>query len=134
MIPDFPIPDSGFPNSEFRMAYGESGIPHHEVLGPRGAPGRHMSGILDGCNGVGHSMSWGVSWLPSVKSGTETMGEGRRGDRWPTHETNGRAQGRKESGKRGEWSLGNKKPRRIEPTGCGDGLGIIYRCPQGLRE
>jgi hypothetical protein len=31
MIPDFPIPDSGFPNSEFRMAYGESRIPHHEI-------------------------------------------------------------------------------------------------------
>jgi L-2-hydroxyglutarate oxidase LhgO len=41
--------------------------------------GAHMSGILDGCNGVGHgmsnansgvghSMSKGVSWLPSVKS------------------------------------------------------------------
>lgn len=31
MIPDFPIPDSGIPNSEFRMAYGESRIPHHEI-------------------------------------------------------------------------------------------------------
>ena len=37
MIPDFPIPDSGIPNSEFRMAYGESGIPHHEVPGLGGA-------------------------------------------------------------------------------------------------
>jgi hypothetical protein len=42
-----PIPDSGIPNSEFRMAYGESRIPHHEVLGlggsdircPMGDPG-----------------------------------------------------------------------------------------------
>ena len=33
---EFPISDSGFPNSEFRMAYAESGIPHH-VLGVRGA-------------------------------------------------------------------------------------------------
>jgi len=40
MIPDFPIPDSGFPNSEIRMAYGESGIPHHEDPGLGGAPGR----------------------------------------------------------------------------------------------
>ena len=75
-FPCTPIPDSGIPNSEFRMAYGESGIPHHEIAGLGGA---HMSGILDGCNGVGHgmsyansgvghSMSWGVSWLPSVKS------------------------------------------------------------------
>ena len=57
MIPDFPIPDSGIPNSEFRMAYGSFGIPHHEIAGLGGAPGRHMSGILDGCNGVGHGMS-----------------------------------------------------------------------------
>ena len=51
MIPDsrFPIPDSGFPNSEFRMGYGGFGIPHHEVRGPRGA--------WAGCNGVGHGMS-----------------------------------------------------------------------------
>jgi hypothetical protein len=39
-FPCTPIPDSGIPNSEIRMAYGESGIPHHEIAGPRGAPGR----------------------------------------------------------------------------------------------
>ena len=50
-----PIPDSGIPNSEIRMAYGESGIPHHEIAGLGGV---HMSGILDGCNGVGHGMSY----------------------------------------------------------------------------
>lgn len=43
MIPDFPIPDSGFPNSEFCMAYARSGIPHHEV-GGRG--GGSSKGIL----------------------------------------------------------------------------------------
>ena len=65
----FPIPDSGFPNSEFRMAYGESGIPHHETLGPGGAPGRAGRGPRGGRrggggpgmsnanSGVGHSMS-----------------------------------------------------------------------------
>jgi hypothetical protein len=91
MIPDFPIPDSGFPNSEFRMAYGESGIPHHETLDPRGAPGqgpgrirgREPGGVGHGMSntnsGVGHSMTEGGTWLPSVKSGSETMGEGRRG-------------------------------------------------------
>jgi len=49
-----PVPDSGFPNSEFRMAYGRSGIPHHEILGPRiaGAAG------AGGCNGVGHGVSY----------------------------------------------------------------------------
>jgi hypothetical protein len=56
--------------------------------------GAHMSGILDGSaggnrgvghgmsntnSGVGHPMSKGGSWSPSVKSGTETMGEGRKG-------------------------------------------------------
>jgi len=45
MIPDFPIPDSGIPNSEFRMAYGKSGIPHHEVGGRGGAHGGHMSRV-----------------------------------------------------------------------------------------
>lgn len=54
MIPDFPIPDSGFPNSEFRMAYGESGIPHHETLDPRGAHER----IRGRRGGVGHGMSY----------------------------------------------------------------------------
>ena len=45
MIPNFPIPDSGIPNSEFRMAYGNPGIPHHEVTGPRGAHGGHMGRV-----------------------------------------------------------------------------------------
>ena len=44
-----PIPDSGIPNSEFRMAYGNPGIPHHEVAGPRGrmgfAWGAHEPGV-----------------------------------------------------------------------------------------
>jgi len=51
------------------------------------------------------------------------------GDRWPTHETSGRAQGRKESGKRGDGSLGNKKPRRGEPTGRGGVIGIYLPLP-----
>ena len=75
-IPCTPIPDSGIPNSEFRMAYGKSGIPHHEIGGSAGA---HMrsAGTGDGGgghwmsyanSGVGHSMSGGGSWSPSVKS------------------------------------------------------------------
>ena len=79
MIPNFPIPDSGIPNSEFRMAYGKSGIPHHEI-GAAGAHGRaHGPGVTGwdtGCrtlefyvnSGVGHGMSWGGTWLPSDKS------------------------------------------------------------------
>jgi len=43
-LSDFPIPDSGFPNSEFRMAYGESGIPHHEIAGLGGAHGLRVGG------------------------------------------------------------------------------------------
>jgi hypothetical protein len=31
MICCTPVPESRFPNSEFRMAYGGSGIPHHEI-------------------------------------------------------------------------------------------------------
>jgi len=30
-------------------------------------------------SGVGHSMSKGGSWLPSVKSGSETMGKAKEG-------------------------------------------------------
>ena len=70
MIPNFPIPDSGIPNSEFRMAYGKSGIPHHEVAGPRGRMGGREPGVTGcdmGCrtlefyvnSGVGHWMSDG---------------------------------------------------------------------------
>ena len=71
MIPNFPIPDSGIPNSEIRMAYGKSRIPHHEVAGPRGAHEGHMrsagtgkgGGSDIGCPmpiaGGGHSMSGG---------------------------------------------------------------------------
>jgi hypothetical protein len=54
-----PVPDSGFPNSEFRMAYGSSGIPHHEILGPRGRARGAGGRILGRCNGVGHGMSGG---------------------------------------------------------------------------
>ena len=90
MIPDFPIPDSGIPNSEFRMAYGESRIPHHEIAGLGGAHEGHMRGILDGCNGVGHgmsnanngvghSMSKGGSWSPSVKSWIRDYGQRKEG-------------------------------------------------------
>ena len=39
-----PIPDSGIPNSEIRMAYGNPGIPHHEITGPRGAHGLRGGG------------------------------------------------------------------------------------------
>ena len=46
-----PIPDSGIPNSEFRMAYGKSGIPHHEVRGPRGAHEPGVTGWDIGCPG-----------------------------------------------------------------------------------
>jgi len=58
MIPDFPIPDSGFPNSEIRMAYGESRIPHHEIAGLGAHMGGHMRGVRGaGDGGVGHGMS-----------------------------------------------------------------------------
>ena len=57
MIPNFPIPDSGIPNSEFRMAYGKSGIPHHEVRGPRGAHGLRVGAHEPATGGVGHGMS-----------------------------------------------------------------------------
>ena len=48
MIPHFPIPDSGIPNSEFRMAYGGSGIPHHEIGGRGGAHGARSGGSRSG--------------------------------------------------------------------------------------
>ena len=74
-----PIPDSGIPNSEIRMAYGNPGIPHHEVGGPRGASwgavGRIQvrgRGADTGCPmpiaGWDIGCPGGGSWLPSVKS------------------------------------------------------------------
>ena len=72
MIPDFPIPDSGIPNSEIRMAYGNPGIPHHEVTGSAGAAvvkesfttGPRAGGIGHWMtytnSGVGHWMTDGV--------------------------------------------------------------------------
>ena len=71
-----PVSDFGFPNSEFRMAYGGSGIPHHEVGdrgGGRGARAggswRGVTGWDIGCptsgcyvnSGVGHWVSGGGS-------------------------------------------------------------------------
>jgi hypothetical protein len=55
MIPD---PSFRIPNSEFRMAYGKSGIPHHEI-GVRGDDPETDFGMIGrGCNGVGHGMSY----------------------------------------------------------------------------
>lgn len=69
-----PVSDFGFPNSEIRMAYGGSGIPHHEN-GDRGGahegdPGHGVTGWDMGCrtsgcyvnSGVGHWVSDG--WQP----------------------------------------------------------------------
>ena len=60
MIPDFPISDSGFRISEICMAYGESGIPHHEVPDPRGAHERHMrsAGTGDGGGRTRDVLPW----------------------------------------------------------------------------
>jgi len=57
MIPDFPISDSGFRISEICMAYGESGIPHHEDPGLGGAHERHMRPAGGRRGGMGHGMS-----------------------------------------------------------------------------
>jgi hypothetical protein len=35
------------------------------------------------------------------------------------------AQGRKQSGRGRPHPLGKEKPRRVEPTGCGGGLGLL---------
>ncbi len=89
MIPDFPIPDSGFPNSEFRMAYGSFGIPHHEVLGPRGAHEEHMrsaggrrGGSDTGCpmpiTGCDIRCRGGYPGCLVLNPGSETMGKGRK--------------------------------------------------------
>jgi hypothetical protein len=62
-------------------------------------------------NGVGHSMSKGGSWLPSVKSGSETMGEGRRGLIGQLGRQAGFDLGRKEGGGRHDRGTGaNKRP------------------------
>jgi len=79
------------------MAYGESGIPHHEIAGLGGAHERHMRsaggrrggvghGMSNANNGGGHSMSKGGSWWASVKSKVTSDKEGRKeGRKEPTH-------------------------------------------------
>ena len=69
MIPDFPIPDFGIPNSEIRMAYGNLGIPHHEIAGRGGGRGARAGGSWTGCNGVGHGMSYTNSGVGHGMSG-----------------------------------------------------------------
>jgi len=68
-----PVSESGFPNSEFRMAYGGFGIPHHKVSDRGDDPetdfgmiGHGVTGWDMGCrtefyvnSGVGH---WDVRW------------------------------------------------------------------------
>jgi hypothetical protein len=67
------------------MAYGGSGIPHHEV-GDRGSRARR---ILGRCNGVGHWVSWGGN-LGKCDKRQVTSGQTRKGtdslglDGWPT--------------------------------------------------
>jgi hypothetical protein len=53
-----PVSESRFPNSEIRMAYGGSGIPHHEIRGSRGRARGAGGRILGRCNGVGHGVSY----------------------------------------------------------------------------
>jgi len=48
------IPEFRFPNSEFRMGYGDFGIPHHK-LGDRGGDPETDFGMIEG---VGHGMSY----------------------------------------------------------------------------
>jgi len=111
------------------MAYGESGIPHHEVPGLGGAHeirGRATGGVGHGMSyansGVGHSMSWGDPGHLVSNPEPRLWAKEGKGGRWPIHETSGQAGlGRKEGGKRGDGSLGKEKPRRVEPTGRGGG-------------
>ena len=98
-FPCTPIPDSGFPNSEIRMAYGNPGIPHHEVAGPRaavvkesfttspraGGIGHRMSNTN---SGVGHGMTDGVPGClvlnrkgPTLGTDTRKEGDRSKGDR-----------------------------------------------------
>ena len=71
-----PVSDFGFPNSEFRMAYGDFGIPHYENGDRGGDPetdfgmiGWGVTGWDMRCptlrfyvnSGVGHWMSGGVN-------------------------------------------------------------------------
>jgi len=148
MIPDFPIPDSGIPNSEFRMAYGESEIPHHEIAGLGGAHERHMrsAGGRRGGADTGCPMpiaGWDIRCPRGVPGGlmlNPDLGllakEGRkkphtRGIDWPTRKQSGRVLGRKEGGRGCPHPRGKEKPRRVESTGRGEWIGFTYRCRQG---
>ena len=108
-----PVPEFRFPNSEFRMAYGRSGIPHHK-LGDRGGDPETDFGMIDGgwdmgCRtsefyvnrGVGHWMSWGGVNLATCDNWKG--GQGR--EEWPTRKG--------QTGKRAK-----EKPQ-------GDSLGLV---------
>jgi hypothetical protein len=71
-----------------------------------------MSGILDGCNGVGHGMSY-LGVLCKQPGGGKGGNEGR----------NGLLKNEKRAG--GRHYRGKEKPRRVEPTGLGDWLGLV---------
>ena len=145
-VPRFPILGFRIPKSVWRM-----GNPEYRTM-RSGGRGAHMggreraTGTGDG-GGVGHGMSnansgvghWMTDGVPGClvlnrkgpTLGTDTLGEGVID--WPTHEPSGRAiaLGRKESGRGCRHPRGNKKPRRVEPTGRGGGDWITYRCPLG---
>lgn len=92
--------DSGFrvsefriPNSEFRMAYGGSGIPHHENGDRGGAHERHIRGSWTGVtgsdmgcrtlrcyvnSGVGHWVSDGVPGHQVLNPGGGTSDKGNK--------------------------------------------------------
>ena len=72
-LPLFQIPnsDSRFPNSEFRMGYGDFGIPHHE-LGGRGDDPETDFGMIDG-GGIWRVVPWS-----SMQTTWRSRGQGRK--------------------------------------------------------
>ena len=57
-IPCTQIPDFWFPNSEFRMAYARSGIPHHEIADCGGAVADDPETDFGMIGVMGHGMSY----------------------------------------------------------------------------
>ncbi len=124
-----PVSDFGFPNSEIRMAYGGSGIPHHEIRGSRGGRGARAGGSWAGVTGwdmgcrtlncyvnrgVGHWMTWG-SLCEILAGGQAASDQTRNGGHWPT---------RKEERAGGRYYRGKRKGPLGLPRGFGGGFGL----------
>ena len=79
-----PVSESRFPNSEFHMGYGRSGIPHHEVSDRGDDPETDFGMIGHGVTGWDMGCLTLVFYVNSLAKGDDRRKE------WPTGKNKGR--------------------------------------------